>query len=27
VEEQPYIRGIEKLIGLRIKEMKNHPFG
>ena len=27
VEEQPYIRSIEKLIGLRIKEMKNHPFG
>ena len=27
VEEQPYIRGIEKLIGLRIKEVKNHPFG
>jgi ATP-dependent RNA helicase RhlE len=27
VEEQPYIRSIEKLIGLRIKEVKNHPFG
>jgi len=27
VEEQPYIRNIEKLIGLRIKEVKNHPFG
>jgi ATP-dependent RNA helicase RhlE len=26
VEEQPYIRSIEKLIGLRIKEVKNHPF-
>ena len=27
VEEHPYIRSIEKLIGLRIKEVKNHPFG
>ena len=26
VEEQPYIKSIEKLIGLRIKEVKNHPF-
>ena len=26
VEEQPYIRSIEKLIGLRIKEVKNHAF-
>jgi ATP-dependent RNA helicase RhlE len=26
VEEQPYIKSIEKLIGLRINEVKNHPF-
>jgi ATP-dependent RNA helicase RhlE len=27
MEEQSYIRNIEKLIGLRIKVVKNHPFG